>query len=318
MNFYMAPLEGVTGYVFRNAYEKYFGGIDKYYAPFIVAHSQRDFHKKELKDILPENNTKVHLVPQILANKAEDFCIAVKSLEEFGYKEVNFNLGCPSKTVVSKKRGAAFLKDKEILEHFFDEVFSKISLNISVKTRLGMDDESEFEELLAVFNRFPISELIIHPRLQCDYYKGKPRLDSYTYAYTHSHLKLCYNGDIFTVNDYKKLSAAYPETENYMLGRGILKNPGLISEIKTGECMKKETFRAFHDELCQEYVKVMSGDVPVLFKMKEMWSYMHHMFEDDDKYMKKMKKAQKLNDYYRIVDEMFLCLNLQKKEDYNE
>lgn len=315
MKFYLAPLEGITGYTFRNAYAKYFGGMDKYYAPFLVAHSKRDFHKRELNDILPENNSNIELVPQILTNQAEDFLLAAKKMQELGYTEVNLNLGCPSKTVVSKHRGAGFLENVKELERFFDRVFQEVSVDVSVKTRLGMEFTSEFEDLLGVYNQFPIKELIVHPRLQCDYYKGQPRMEQYAYAAANSKLPLCYNGDIFTVADYQNLMNTYPDTQAVMLGRGVLRNLGLIREITSGQKLNKEELRLYHDEICKGYEAIMSGDVPVLFKMKELWFYMSHLFESPDKYMKKLKKAQHLRDYYAVIDEMFLQLPLANEEE---
>ena len=184
MRYYLAPLEGITGYIFRNAHTRLFTPADKYFSPFLVPkpNSGKQFSAKEKADILPEHNQNIHLVPQIMTNKAADFIAMTKALEEYGYQEVNLNLGCPSRTVVTKGRGAGFLSDPETLQFFFDEVFREIKIKISVKTRIGLEDAEEFQDLLSVYNQFPFEELIIHPRVQCMYYNGTPDMETFAYA----------------------------------------------------------------------------------------------------------------------------------------
>ena len=166
MKIYLAPLEGITGWIFRSAVHECFGGFDKYFVPFIKPNQMGHFSAREKKDILPDHNRGMYTVPQILTNRAEDFLRTAKKLEEYGYSEVNLNLGCPSKTVVTKGRGSGFLAYPEQLERFLDEIFDKCGIRISVKTRLGMDDPREFERLLTIYIRYPMEELIIHPRVQ--------------------------------------------------------------------------------------------------------------------------------------------------------
>ncbi|MGI6094370.1 MAG: tRNA dihydrouridine synthase [Lachnospiraceae bacterium] len=312
MKFYMAPMEGITGYIFRNSYQTCFGGMEKYFSPFLAAHSQREFHPRELQDVLPEHNRGIPLIPQILTNRADDFLLAVRKMQDLGYQEVNLNLGCPSKTVVSKGRGAGFLEDPLVLDRFFDAIFEKTEIKISVKTRLGMEFPSEFEDLLAVYNKYPIEELIVHPRLQCDYYNGSPRKEYYEYALHHSRIPVCYNGDICTAEDYRALRAAYPQTKIIMMGRGILQNPFLPLEIRGMRRPDKEKLRQFHDLIFTGYQDVMSGERPVLFKMKELWQYMICLFADAEKYAKKIRKTQRLSDYIAIVDELFQKLTLKQ------
>ena len=169
MYYYLAPMEGITTWVFRKAYHKYFRPMDKYFTPFLVPHTHKDFNFKEKNEILPEHNAGQNLVPQILTNNAEDFVRTANALKRYGYEEVNLNLGCPSGTVVSKGRGAGFLRHIEKLDRFFDEVFSSLEMKISVKTRIGIQEPGEFEEILEVYNRYPLSELIIHPRIRQDF-----------------------------------------------------------------------------------------------------------------------------------------------------
>ena len=302
MQFYMAPMEGITGYIYRAAYHKSFGNIDRYFAPFIMS---KKLNQKEIRDILPENNQGMELIPQILANRAEDFLAIAKAIESYGYKKVNLNLGCPSKTVVSKGRGSGFLAEPERLDTFLEEIFEKTPIRISIKTRIGKESPEEFVRLLDIYNQYPIEELIIHPRIQTDFYKNKPNWDMFEYAGTHSRHPLCYNGDICTTEEYERICQRFPGVSVVMIGRGILKNPGLVLAIRQGTQLEKERLRAFHDEIYREYQEVLFGEKTVLFKMKELWFYLASLFTNYEKYAKKIKKAEKLKVYETVVDALF-------------
>lgn len=179
MKYYLAPMEGITGYIYRNAYEKFFHNIDKYFTPFIVANKSKSLKTKELRDVLPENNKCMNIVPQILTNDSEDFIITSKRLQQLGYNEVNLNLGCPSGTVVSKNRGSGFLALRDELDRFLEEIFTLENMKISIKTRIGKDSPEEFYELIKIYNKYPLEELIIHPRTRNDFYGNKPNLWGY-------------------------------------------------------------------------------------------------------------------------------------------
>lgn len=232
MKYYLAPMEGITGYIYRSSYEKFFNNIDKYFTPFIVPNKSTSLKTKELRDILPENNKGMNIVPQILTNDSEGFIITARKLQQLGYNEINLNLGCPAGTVVSKNRGSGFLAKREELDIFLDEIFKIDDMKISIKTRIGKDSPEEFYELIKIYNKYPIEELIIHPRTQKDFYGHKPDLDVFKDALSLSSNPICYNGDIFTVSDYNRLIKTFPKVKTIMLGRGILANPGLINEIK--------------------------------------------------------------------------------------
>lgn len=304
MKHYFAPLEGVTGYIYRNAHHKYFKGADQYFTPFIVPTQTKKLAPKELRDVLPERNEGLTIIPQILTNRAEDFICTAGELKRLGYNEVNLNLGCPSKTVVSKNRGSGFLALQGELNRFLEEIFRGADMKISVKTRIGKTEPEEFYELIEIFNKYPIEELIIHPRLQSDYYKNRPNLAVFKDAVLLSKNPLCYNGDIFTVSDYKKFTADFPEVGSVMFGRGLIANPGLLEEVSGGPPMDKQRFRAFHDEVLAGYRETGCGDRNVLFKMKELWIYMSCIFDDPGKYAKKIKKAERMSDYLAAVDKL--------------
>ncbi|MGN0484695.1 MAG: tRNA dihydrouridine synthase [Lachnospiraceae bacterium] len=305
MKFYLAPLEGVTGYAYRCAYAKYFGDVDKYFAPFISSNHENKLTPREKNDILPEHNKNVALVPQILSCNAKDFVHTAESIASFGYREINLNLGCPSGTVTAKGKGAGFLADPFALERFFEEVFSHTQLEISVKTRIGYADAEEFEDLLEIFNRYPIKEVIVHPRTRKDFYKNTPDWDAFELAMEKSDHPVIYNGDIFTKADYDRLLGRFPNLEGVMLGRGILSHPDLVSVIKGKDTVTKETLLTFHDEILAAYVEIMSGERNVLFRMKELWDYMGCSFTNAEKYTKKIRKAQNLQSYQAIIHALF-------------
>ena len=207
MDCYFAPMEGVTGYVFRNAHRRFYGNITKYFSPFLAPNRSRKLSSRERNDILPEHNKGIMLVPQVLTNRAEDFIWAAQAIQEFGYGEVNLNLGCPSGTVVTKYRGAG------------------------LKTRIGKSDPDEFQQLLLIFNRYPLEKLIIHPRLQTDFYQNSPNFPVFQYAVEHSSNPLCYNGDIFSEEDFICFQNQFPMVPSIMLGRGLLQDPALAETI---------------------------------------------------------------------------------------
>ena len=312
MKFYLAPLEGITGYVYRNAYHKYFGEMDKYFIPFISPNQFGHLSSKEKNDILPEHNEGMEAVPQILTNSAEDFIRTAGKLKKYGYKEVNLNLGCPSKTVVSKGRGSGFLAFPDRLDRFLGEIFAYTDMGISIKTRIGKDSSCDFKELLDIYNQYPIKELIIHPRLQSDMYKNTPNWQVFGEALDRCECPVCYNGDIFTVQDFKRFAEAFPEAGCVMLGRGILSNPGLVNSIRGRGAMDKETLRAFHDQIYRDYQEILYGEKTILFKMKELWFYMASVFSNCEKYAKKIKKSEKLAAYESAVaalfDEQDICI----------
>lgn len=302
MQFYMAPMEGMTGYIFRNTYAKYFHNIDKYFTPFI---SNTGLSSKELNDVLPEHNQGIKVVPQILTNRAEVFLEIAGRMKEFGYDTVNLNLGCPSGTVVAKKRGSGFLAYPEELDAFLEEIFEKCPLSISVKTRLGRYTPDEWEELQEIYNKYPIQELIIHPRVQKDFYRNPVNLDMFAFALEKSKMPVCYNGDIHSKEAYESITERFPEVDTVMLGRGLFKNPGLIGEIQGEAPVDRHLLKEFHDELLSEYQKVMSGDKNTLYKMKEIWGFLGELFPGSEKQLKKIRKTDSVSECRILADEIF-------------
>lgn len=299
-HFYLAPLEGITTFIYRNIFHEMFGGMDKYFTPFIAPSSNHNFKGRAKRDALPENNKDIPTVPQILTNHADDFLYTAGCLQAYGYTEINLNLGCPSGTVVSKGRGSGFLAYPEELERFLDKIFEKTDVDISIKTRLGKEKPEEFFEIIKIYNKYPISELTIHPRVQKDFYKNKPNWDMFERALEISINPICYNGDINTCEDYERFRERFPTVNHIMIGRGIIANPGLVRQIQTGKELSEPERIAFIQRLCDAYNDIMPGE-PTLFKMKEIWSYMCRNHPGGMKLWKRIKKTKKLSEYRDII-----------------
>ena len=307
MRIYFAPLEGITGYIFRNAYSGIYGHIDKFFAPFISPSEQCPITARERKDVVPENNKDINLIPQILTCRSDCFIEAAKELHAMGYSEVNLNLGCPSGTVCSKGKGAGFLPETLALQRFLDDIYSYAvsdNMRISIKTRLGYYDPDEFYDLLDIFNGFPVSELIVHPRIKSDLYKGEPRKEYFAYALGHSKCPLVYNGNIFSSKDYDELVSRFGTgLDSVMLGRGLISDPSLADKLNG---LTNETdfakFRKLHDTVYHEYQKVMSPDINVLHKMRELWSHWQNLYDGCDRELKHLMKAKKYAEYEESVN----------------
>ena len=320
MKFEMAPLEGITTYIYRNAHAKYFGKMDKYYTPFLSLHKEKEFSHKELNEILPEHNEGLCVVPQVLTNSAEDFLKAANKLKEIGYEEVNINAGCPSGTVTAKGKGAGILADAEKLDAFLAEIFDRTPISVSIKTRLGMETWEEWNQLLEIYNKYPLKELVVHARVRQDFYVNKTNWEAFGKTLLDNKFPICYNGDIFSQEDYEKLVGEFPTLENVMLGRGLICCPGLFGELQRfrnrenftdnqgakDDTTEMERLRAFHDEVYAGYQRIQSGERNVLFRMKELWIYMIQSFENAEKYGKKIKKANSCGEYEKVINQL-LC-----------
>ena len=282
MKNYLAPMEGVTNWVYRNAYHDCFYPMDKYFTPFITAKPNKRLSSKEIKEVSPETNGDLPVIPQILTNNAEDF---VKT--------------------------AGFLGEPDKLERFLDEIFEKTGMEISIKTRVGTDYEEDWERLLEIYGRYPLKELIIHPRLLKDHYKGVPRYGLYEEAREKLKVPLGYNGDIFSVEAYQEIREKFPDADSVMYGRGLIARPYLLDAImqkEDGEDHREEyrkKLRQFHDRLYRDYQEYLSGERNVLFRMKELWSYMAPGFTNYARYLKKIKKSQHFGDYEAAVMSLF-------------
>lgn len=311
MKFYYAPMESITGYPLRNTHHAFFPGIDKYYTPFLSANEAGRFTGREGRDVDPANNTGINVVPQILTGNPEHFVWAVEAMEQRGYREVNFNLGCPSGTVVAKGKGSGFLRDPDRLNDFLEASFTEIEKlrltpEISIKTRLGIQDPGEALEIIRIYNQYPISELTIHPRVQKDMYRNPVNLDAFLAMALKSKAPVVYNGDINSASDYQHIMSYLKDRgftpEAVMLGRGLVRNPALVREINGGKRITKEEVSQYVRTLRLSYEKEIPGEKNVLFKMKENWNYLGTLFPGSDRYLKEIRKAKTRAEYLSSVN----------------
>ena len=301
---YLAPMEEVTGYTFRNTISKVFGGVDKYFTPFITPNQNKLLKTKEGRELVPAHNEGLKVVPQLLSGNGRDIVDILPYIRELGYDEVNLNFGCPSGTVVKKYKGSGILRDTERLEELLDAVFAyEAHGTISVKTRLAYDNPEEFEGILAIYNKYPISELIIHARVGTDMYKGNVRMEDFLYAYDNTKLRLCYNGDISNIRDYKNITEKCPNV-NIMIGRGAVRDPGIFRNIRNGGVTTAEELFRFHTELGDSYCRDF-GTNNALFKMKEVWNYMSDNFRNIDKELKIIRKTKSYEEYNCAAERIF-------------
>ena len=309
MRYYFAPMEGLTDSVYRKLHHQFFGGIDSYYMPFISPTVHRCLTHREARELPMADSMPFRAVPQILTKVPEDFLWAAGECAKRGYDEVNLNVGCPSGTVVAKKKGAGMLEDPENLDRFLDGILSAAPLPVSVKTRLGIAGPEEFVRILEVFNRYPIKELTIHPRVRKQFYDGDVDMDMFRYAMENSKNPLCFNGNLRTLSEVKAFGAAYPEMEAVMIGRGLIGNPAML------EPGGEKKMEAFHDALLEEYTVSFGGSRNAMFRMKENWRHMIRMFEGSEKLWKKLRKTTDLEEYRRITHEIFTTLPMHRELD---
>lgn len=301
---YFAPMEGITSYTYRNTHKEFFGGCDAYFAPFISPSENERISERHFRDILPENNKDVHIVPQTLTNKSEYVYMFEKQVEKIGYREFNINLGCPSGTVVKKGKGSGFLKDPDGVDKFLEEIFEKNKLDISVKTRIGYSSGTEMERLTEIYNKYNLKELIIHPRVREAMYTGEPDMAVFKKAYETAKNKVCYNGNIFTLEDFEKISAEYKTLDRIMVGRGAVANPAIFREIKGGRKLEEKELTEFTLLLAERYMNILKSEVFTLKKLKEIWMYMLWNFPDNKKLIKALKKTNSLTDFKKIIKEL--------------
>ena len=309
MRYYFAPMEGITDSIYRRLHHKYFPGIDRYYMPFLSPTMHRTLSPKEQRELPFSDTVPFTAIPQILTKNAEDFLWAAQVCADRGYGEVNLNVGCPSGTVVSKGKGAGMLRNTDELDRFLDSIFSESPIPISVKTRLGIENAEEFPALLEVFNRYPVAELTVHPRVRKQFYNGSADMDMFRYAAENSKNPLCYNGNLTCLDDISAFSAQFPQIESLMLGRGLIGDPGMLCPGGT----TAETLERFTTELLEAYIDAFGGARNAMFRMKENWGFLLHRFENSEKLGKQLRKATDVDEYRAITAQIIHTLPLAPK-----
>ena len=303
MEFYFAPMEGLTDRIFRRLHSRYFPGIDRYYMPFYSPTMHRTLSAKESRELPQAAEDSLTAIPQILTRNPEDFLWAAAVCRDLGYPEVNLNVGCPSGTVVAKGKGSGMLRDLEELRRFLDQVFSAAPLPVSIKTRIGLESPSEFPGILSIYNKYPLALLIVHPRVRSQYYKGEVNRDSFAFAAASSRNPLCYNGDILCTRQITDFARDFPEVPAIMIGRGLLANPGMLSG-----CQDAVRIEAFMEELLEAYCSAFGSSRNAMFRMKEYWSYLRWSFPQDSKLFKQLRKTTDVSQFRQITRELFHTL----------
>lgn len=308
----LAPLEGITTWLFRRTHARMFGGADRYFTPFFSPAAEHILTKKELRDLAPEQNAGVPTVPQVMTRRAEDFLWAAERMAELGYGEVNLNLGCPSGTVTAKGKGAGFLLRPDELDAFLDAVFAKVCLPVSVKTRIGYRDAAELPRLLEIFRRYPICELIVHPRLREEFYRGPVHLDAFAQALADSPVPVVYNGDLKEPEDVSDILRRFPAVSGVMIGRGAAADPALPRRLRGGPAAGREELQAFTQTLYDGYRSAYGSAGPAAQRMKELWFYLIERFDGGEKYAKKMRRVKAPEEYERLEAGIFQELPLRR------
>ena len=305
---YLAPLRGFTDYIYRNTLTGHFDGFDGALAPFIPTVTADRFKPSHFKDILPGNNPTLPIVPQIIGNQSADFTNLAVRLFDLGYTSVNWNLGCPFPMVAKKHRGSGLLPYPERIDAFLEKTVSSIPNRLSIKTRLGRRTINDIFKLMPIFNRYPLEEIIIHPRTGIQMYDGKTDFDTFERCLAQSVHRVIYNGDITDLKTFQDVFARFEDIDGWMIGRGAVTNPFLPAIIKAGRddiSNKVEKFKQFYDELFEQYRQVFSGPGHLLNRMKGFWTYFSKSFQNSRKIAKKVHRTQKMHHYMKIVDRFF-------------
>ena len=304
-----SPLQGFTDFRFRNAFHKHFGGIDTFYSPYIKLNGKLVVKGSYERDILPENNTTLEVIPQIITNDAEEFLFVAKYVQQFGYKELNWNLGCPYPMVAKCGMGSGLISNTSQIEHILKRVHNETDIIVSMKMRMGYENPTEILDVFPILDQYPIKNIAIHARIGKQLYKGGVDLDSFEKCLKHTKHKIYYNGDITSVAKFKELQERFPSIDHWMIGRGLIADPFLPSMIKNNTTEypknKLEIFEAFHDEIYREYDAYLQGPTPIRMKMLGFWEYFSESFSNPQKTFKKIKKAGNSKNYEAAVKEIF-------------
>lgn len=304
----LGPFQGITDAPFRNVFKRHFGGVDKYYTPFFTG-IHKEEHAKNLQgeEIDPQCNDVETLTPQILSTDAEEILRFAKQCQQLGYKEINLNMGCPFPRVANKKRGSGLLPYPDKVEAMLERIFDGIDIKFSVKCRLGYFNPEEIDAIIPIFNKYPLSELIIHPRIGKQLYKGEADVERFKTLIPYINAPLVYNGDIVSVESFERIREMVQPVNQFMLGRGVLTNPFLAEEIKGHDVPDDKTNRlhAYVIDLYDDRLRHAGGSPKVLGRMKELWSYLMNSFEEPQVVWRKIKKLNSLKDYEEAVELIF-------------
>jgi len=305
---YSSPLQGYTDFRFRSASQKYFGGIDQYFAPYIRLNGKGEIKPANERDINPANNLSIKLVPQLMTKDAREFLFIAKYVQKLGYSELNWNLGCPYPMVTKRGMGSGMLASPEKIDEILSRVNAESDIRVSVKMRLGLESPDEIFKVLPVLDKYLLENITIHPRLGKQLYKGEVDLDTFERCIGQSRHKILYNGDITSVQAFRELKDRFPDIEHWMIGRGLIADPFLPAMIKADNHNYPENwveiFSKFHDTLFSSYIEALSGPKHILLKMYHLWEYFIYLFPNPPKSLKKIKKVQNIEAYRGLMKQI--------------
>ena len=300
-------MEGITLFRYRMIHHRMFPGAAEYYTPFIAPDSKGSFRPKYLRELTSDCNS-LRVIPQLLVNNAEAFCATAEKLRELGFGELNLNIGCPSGTVFSKHKGAGMLTDLASLDAVLDGIYSHAEqkgYRVSIKTRMGVHSTEEFPAILECYRKYPISKLIVHARCRDDFYRGEADLSGLASSIGECLFPVVYNGNIAAPEDLEKVSLAAPQIESVMIGRAAVSNPALFRWFKTGEQLRLEELKAFHDELVETWMEDGLSPAFTVERAKTRWAYMQELFPEAKREIKAVLKARNMPDYRIAAETLF-------------
>ena len=307
MRYYYAPMEGITDATFRRLHARYFPGVDKYFMPFLSPTIHRQLTHREARELPRADSVSFAAVPQLLGKNVDDMLWAIRVCADQGYDEVNINLGCPSGTVVSKGKGSGMLADVHALDAFLEAIYARATLPVSLKTRIGVNDSENWEQILEIYRDYPVKELTVHPRIRKAFYKGDCDMAAFARAAEDSPFPVCYNGNITSVEEAETIAARFPAVESVMIGRGLVANPGMLSGGTD-----RETLKAFLNELSDTYCQVLESKRNAIYRMKDNWHYLIGLFEGSEKLWKEMRKSTDYDRFMAIANEIITTLPMRE------
>lgn len=303
-----SPLQGFTDFRFRNAFQQYFGGIDTFYAPYIRLNGKLVIKSSYQRDLHPDNNSTLEVIPQVMTNDADEFLFVIKYIQELGYKELNWNLGCPYPMVTKRGMGSGLICDPQKINHILDRAHSETDVVVSMKMRMGYEHSEEILDVFPILDTYPLKNIAIHARIGKQLYKGGVDLDAFARCIDATKHTLYYNGDITSVTAFKAMQERFPMIDHWMIGRGLIADPFLPQMIKDDTtAYPKDRFKIFsdfHDTIYQEYDAALSGPTPIKMKMQGFWEYFSQAFPNPQKTFKKIKKAGNSKNYQSAVAEI--------------
>lgn len=285
-----APLQGVTDNVWRMAQHSVFGGVDAYYAPFMrVEHGE--VRRKDLRDVDPQRNQGITLIPQILACQPDHVLMMVDALQQMGYKRIDINLGCPFPPIALHRKGSGMLAYPELAEEMFKALATVEGVEYSVKMRIGWDKNDQWRDILPLLDIIRPANIAVHPRMGKHQYKGELDIQQFEALLSASPWPVIYNGSLRTVEDIEQTLQRYPTLAGVMVGSGLAANPGMFAPDAS-----PDDYRRFHDLLVEGYTEQLNGGEAQLVRhLQDIWQTF--LPGTNHKLFKAIRKSRTLDQY---------------------